>query len=346
MTDDLREKINNLPGTAGAYIFKGSDESIIYVGKAKNIKKRVQSHFSRPGQHTVDFTPLVCGIDFINANNENEALLLESQLIKKYQPRYNVIWKDDKDYFFIGFTKENFPRAAITHRLENYERDLLVGPFMQGGQLRDFMRQIRKILPYRTCANLQKSSCMFDSLGLCPAPCVNPRQTNRIGNILNTMRTLLKAYQGASLKIECYDISNLAGTLTVGSMVVFERGKPDKSQYRKFKIKNVAGQNDVACLREVLMRRLGHDEWRKPDLIILDGGKGQLKAARGIDIPLLALAKIGKNDGKLFSPYSKSYIQLSRLPKNIADIFLQIRDEAHRFAITYNKQQRESLLKK
>jgi len=78
--------------------------------------------------------------------------------------------------------------------------------------------------------------------------------------------------------LECYDIPNLSGTLAVGSLVVFQNGRPHKNSYRKFKIKTVAGQNDVASLKEILLRRLAHPEWPMPDLIILDGGKGQLKA--------------------------------------------------------------------
>jgi excinuclease ABC subunit C len=197
---------------------------------------------------------------------------------------------------------------------------------------------------------------------LCAAPCegsggagdIYKKRKSSYVKMIATLKALTRIYQGntgvcrgltsqeedrslqTGIRIECYDISNLAGTLAVGSMVVFENGKPNKNEYRKFKIKTVAGQNDVASLREVLLRRLKHAEWPLPDLIVLDGGKGQLKAAREIDIPVVALAKIKKNDGKLFSPFSKNYSQLSKLPKNISDLFLQIRNEAHRFAIGYN----------
>ena len=191
MTPELRDKFKNLPVTPGTYIFKDAGERIIYVGKAKNIKKRVQSHFSKPDQHTVDFTPLVADVDYIGANNENEALLLESQLIKKYQPRYNFIWKDDKEYFFIGTTKEKFPRPAITHRLENFDRDSLVGPFMQGGQLRSYLRELRKLFPFRTCNNVGKKVCMYSGLGLCPAPCQHPNQSKLFRHLALIRQILL-----------------------------------------------------------------------------------------------------------------------------------------------------------
>jgi len=168
-------------------------------------------------------------------------------------------------------------------------------------------------------------------LDLCKAPCAHPQGYIEIIAIL---KVLFGLYHGDNLRLECYDISNLSGTLTVGSLVVFQNGKPDKNFYRKFKIKTVKGQNDVAALKEVLSRRLRHTEWVLPDLIILDGGRGQLKAARGVNIPVLGLAKIGKNDGKLFSLYSKNYAQLKKIPPNLSAIFLRLRDEAHRFAIT------------
>ncbi len=361
MTPEINEKINNLPDTAGVYIFKDSGESIIYVGKAKNLKKRVKNHFQKPDQHVFDFIPLIAGIDFIETSGEKEALLLEQQFIKKFQPRWNVEWKDDKNYFYIAVSNGAYPRIYLTHqpksenpagsarfRLANLQSETLrgaqdlsnavFGPFVNGRELKSFLKEIRKALPYRTCRNLPKEPCFYQSLGLCAAPCVKKNRSYL--KIAAILELLFKIYRGDDLRLECYDISNLSGTLAVGSLVVFQNGRPHKNSYRKFKIKTVAGQNDVASLKEILLRRLAHPEWPMPDLIILDGGKGQLKAARGVDIPVIALAKIGKNDGKLFTKFSKNYAQLSKLPPNLSNLFLQIRDEAHRFAIGYNKLRR------
>lgn len=341
MTPEINEKINNLPDTAGVYIFKDSSESVIYVGKAKNLKKRVKNHFQKPDQHAFDFIPQITDIDHIRTGNEKEALLLEQQFIKKYQPRWNVEWKDDKNYFSVSISDEISPRVFLTHQpaVNNHN----YGPFVSGRELKSFLKEIRKTLPYRTCRNLAKEPCFYKSLGLCAAPCL----TNRTyPNIIATLEALFKIYRGDDLRLECYDISNLSGTLAVGSMVVFQNGRSDKNSYRKFKIKTVTGQNDVASLGEILTRRLSHTEWPSPDLIILDGGKSQLKAAKNVDIPVVALAKIGKSDGKVFSPYSKNYAQLSKLPKNIANLFLEARNEAHRFAIGYNKLRRDKEIKK
>ena len=340
----MTETINNLPSGPGAYIFKDLKEKIIYVGKAINLKKRVKSHFQRPEQHTWDFTPQVCSIDYIEANNENEALLIESQLIKKYLPKFNVVWKDDKDYFFVAASKERIPRVSITHRPKNTDWDFCVGPFTRGGELRQLVREMRKIFPFRTCDKLPKKACMFEGLSLCLAPCRNKRLANKCSRTVAAMPAILSIYQSSAGRIEGYDISNISGTLAVGSMVVFENGKKKKSDYRKFKIRTVEGQNDVASLREVLLRRLKHPEWPQPQLILLDGGKGQLKAARGLKIPVIALAKIKRSGGKLFSPYSRNFVLLDNLPKELRDLFLQVRDEAHRFAITYHKLRRKNKL--
>jgi excinuclease ABC subunit C len=358
MEDNLKDKIEKLPKTPGVYIFKDAAERVLYVGKAKDLKKRVKNHFAKPEQHVWDFIKDVADIDFIKTDNENEALLLEQQLIKKIQPRFNIEWKDDKNYFFVAITNELFPRVFLTHqpvksRVRAGLSHGIFGPFVNGREVKAFLREIRKILPYRSCRNLPKKPCFYQSLNLCVAPCVNKRTKKKYQLMIETLKALLAIYVGkiyigetyVNLRIEGYDISNLSGTLAVGSMVVFENGAPNKNGYRRFRIKKVKGQNDVASLREVLSRRMKHNEWPLPDLMLLDGGKGQLKAARGIDIPALALAKFKRSGGKLFSPFSKNYLPLERSPQNIRNILLRVRDEAHRFAITYHKSRREKALR-
>lgn len=303
------------------------------------------SHFLRPQQHAWDFMPQVSSIDFIETANENEALLVESELIKKYQPKFNVIWKDDKAYFYVAATKERFPRLVMTHQPKDQEWSRLAGPFTRGGELKSLIKELRKIFPFRTCANIPKKVCLYESLGLCPAPCLNKRvAAAKYGRIADSLFAILRLYQGEGLRVEGYDISNISGTLAVGSMVVFEGGKKRSSDYRKFKIKTVEGQNDVASLKEILKRRQKHSEWPEAALVLLDGGKGQLKAARGYKGSVIALAKIKRSSGKLFSPFSKNYVLIDKLPKDLRDIFLKVRDEAHRFAITYHKSRREKLI--
>jgi len=159
-------------------------------------------------------------------------------------------------------------------------------------------------------------------------------------------------------RIECYDISNIQGTNATGSMVVLTHGEIDKSQYRKFRIRRKWDKrnekdlpNDFAMMKEVLMRRLHHEDWHFPDLIIVDGGKGQVSSGMaaleecGVSLPLVGLAKreetivIPVPDGK----EEENFIEVS-LPKNSPSLHLiqRIRDEAHRFAVTYHRKLRST----
>jgi excinuclease ABC subunit C len=156
------------------------------------------------------------------------------------------------------------------------------------------------------------------------------------------------------MRIECYDISTIQGTNTVGSMVVFEEGRPRTGEYRRFRVKTVQGSDDFASHREVLRRRfyraLSGEEgsaeelrWRLPDLLIIDGGKGQVSAARQVmdelglhDLPLAGLAKQRE---ELFLPDRPDPVVL---PASSQALYLlqRLRDEAHRFAVTYHRQLR------
>jgi excinuclease ABC subunit C len=136
-------------------------------------------------------------------------------------------------------------------------------------------------------------------------------------------------------RIEGYDISNISGTSAVGSMVVFENGRSNKDEYRKFKIRTIVGSNDVGMLAEVLERRFRHAGWRLPDLVLIDGGLAQTNAAyrvmrvAGLKIPLVGLAK---------GPERKRNDVVGAVPKNVSlRTLIQVRDEAHRFAISYHK---------
>ena len=146
-------------------------------------------------------------------------------------------------------------------------------------------------------------------------------------------------------RIEGYDISNISGTSQVASMVVFESGAPAKAEYRKFRIKSVIGPNDVASMRETLMRRFKHDEWRMPDLILIDGGLPQVHAAEevmhhlNIQIPVVGIAK-GAQRKRNDIICSQVSIELCELCRKYVDLLAQVRDEAHRFAITYHRKVR------
>lgn len=149
-----------------------------------------------------------------------------------------------------------------------------------------------------------------------------------------------------SIRVEGYDISNFGQADKVGSMVVFDERGPVKSQYRKFNIRSVSGQSDVDCLAEVIGRRLGHAEWGSPDVIMVDGGVPQVNAVKkilldhGSTIPVVGIAKgpTRKNNEIILGDRSP---QFSKWVYSHIKLLIQVRDEAHRFAIKFNRSKRK-----
>lgn len=364
MNKNLTSKIKSLPQNPGVYLFKDKTGRILYIGKAIKLKNRVKSHFSKTSSiYKGNLIQNINDIDYIKVIDEKEALILENDFIKKYQPRYNVQWRDDKSYLWINFSNDEWPRVQIAHQLKtspstalgvkNYKlKTTPIGPFVNGRELRQVLRALRKILPYRTCKNPYDRPCLQWHLGLCPAHSDkllksgfknSPRSD--FSDALNTylfslsaLRQFLRLYAGESIRLEAYDISNIQGTNATGSMIVFDGAKPKKSDYRRFRIKTVHGANDAAMLKEVLRRRLGHKEWPVPDLMLIDGGRGQLNAVHlmiknhKLKANPIALAK---RDEELYTIYSNRVLRLNVLPVSFRLIFQSVRNEAHRFAITY-----------
>lgn len=416
-----KEKISSGPGV---YCFKDKKE-IFYIGKAKNLKKRVLSHF----HHLSPFTKKAEKIGYFETNSEIEAFLLEAELIKRFQPKFNILWRDDKNYFFLGITKEDFPRVFITHQLkEKKEKIEFFGPFIDGKALKKTLRILRRIFPFRSCKRIPKKPCLWYQLERCPAPCLLKKkgldekskeykelkvlsqkniknlksvlQGNSKKVIKNLEREMKKLsqkeeFERAALlrdkifalkdilynvkileeretqeinweeiqkklrkilgikrkieRIEGYDISDIQGKMAVASLVTFLKGKPEKNLYRRFKIKAEGKPNDFLMIQEALFRRMHHPEWEFPDLILIDGGKGQLNAAlKGISLSrikksffVVALAK-GKN--KLFLENKKNPLFLKDLPEEVSNLLLRARDEAHRFAISYHRNLRKKKL--
>ena len=155
------------------------------------------------------------------------------------------------------------------------------------------------------------------------------------------------ALKSTPKRIEGFDISNIGGEESVGSLVVFENGRPQKKDYRKYKIKTVRGPNDVASLQEVIQRRYSKLLQKKesfPDLILVDGGKGQLSASRGalknLGLGHLPIVSLAKKEEILFTPFQKEGIRLERTSPALK-FFQNIRDEAHRFALSFHRLRRE-----
>lgn len=173
---------------------------------------------------------------------------------------------------------------------------------------------------------------------------------------LITLKELLGLKQ-IPARIEGYDISHHHGDTAVGSMVVFENAKPQKNEYRKFIIRSVGGIDDTASLREVLTRRLKHPEWPVPDLFLIDGGKAQLNAAakalaerntvlRDKETLRGALASLAKREEELYIAGKKDPLPLKKLPQPLLHLLTHVRDEAHRFAISFHRKRKSRLARK
>lgn len=438
---ELKEITKGLPGGPGIYIFRGAKGEPLYIGKASNLKSRVSAYLpaGRQARKTEDMriqTMLKNAhmLDFETTDTDIEALILESQLVRKHKPRFNIMLRDDKNYFYVAFTREDFPRIFLTHQLKAKSSKLkaeYIGPFTEGVSLKTTLRFLRRLFPYCTCKQKHHVRCLNAHIGKCLGFCClkdneqlttdNKKQyaqnikairdilagrreslikefekeMKRLGKdgelreaaeLKSKIERVRRVFQNARIirtqasrsglleqtakilelpripeRIEGYDIANIQGAHAVGSMSVFTGGRADRSEYRLFNIKSIAGSNDVAMLKEVLSRRLNHPEWPFPDLLIVDGGKGQLGAAVAAmkerkmtndeplkKIPIIALTKDEHHKGNhIFISNKKlpvtSY-QLRSLPLAVKNLILHVDAEAHRFAIAhYRKRHGKSL---
>ena len=185
-------KIENLPKTAGVYCFKDG-KKILYIGKATNIKERVKNHFHQPNFRDNFFIDVVSKVGYIKTDSEIGALILEAKLIKKFQPKYNVLWRDDKNYFYVEVAKEDLPVISIVHQ-KNKKADYL-GPFVEGRTLKRTLTYLRRVFPYYSTKSHPKGSCLWCHLKLCPGP--DPLKSEYQKNIKN----LVSVLKGSSRKV-------------------------------------------------------------------------------------------------------------------------------------------------
>ena len=406
----IQSQLKNLPPKPGVYIFRDKDKKILYIGKATSLRSRVSSYFS--GAHNYRIEKMISQIKKIETKETDtvlEALILEANLIKKHQPRYNIKEKDDKSFSYFVITKEEFPRVLILRATEvEGTRQYLVptkiyGPYTSKKQMQIALKIIRKIFPFHSLKQKTEKGCLDFQIGLCPGPYAGKinkkdyqknirgiclilegkkknllkkmekemkdrsvgREFEKAGEIRNkifalrhiqdiallSQEELTVCNQLKNIRIEAYDISHISGTDAVGAMVVFKNYEPESSGYRKFKIKTVLGIDDIAMMQEALERRFKND-WQKPDLIFLDGGKGHLAMARdllnslNLKIPIIAVAK-GPTRKRLDLYFAncknKKYLLEIIDNKNLIG---KIMDEAHRFAIFYHRKLRGKKLEK
>lgn len=530
---ELRKKVLTLPYEPGVYMMKNKEGKIIYIGKAKNLRKRVLSYFNHRGSNdasnwkTSKLVSKIEDVEFLVTDNEIEAFLLESSLIKQYRPLFNIDLKDQQRYTYLKISDEKFPRLLVARRNRDGKfmgiKGKVFGPFVHGSSKYLTIGLLRKIFKIRICNTLPKRPCLEYFINNCDAPCINNvTQSEYINNVqsleniltgkksiedfigkmqddmisasnsldyekakairdtvsrLENLRSrqkiehsvssrseeeyigirydllqskahilILRRYRGVirdrkkfqfdligdnsfstflsqyyyskssvprfiyvnedpgskevlekslekiashkvniirlsnrmdlerkqlmdlvvrnlsnylskgfepalfdlkkvlNLKslpkvIDCFDISNLGLSIAVGSCVRFVNGIPEKSFYRKFKIKTIKDQNDFAMIGEIVSRRYAkEDKLNLPNLVLIDGGKGQLNSAidsiskLGLKIPCISIAKERE---EIFVPNSPFPTVIPKTSKSLK-ILQYLRDEAHRFGLNYN----------
>jgi excinuclease ABC subunit C len=450
VTDQVRKKLGLVPHKPGIYLMRDRFGTVIYVGKARDLRKRV-SHYFQPSRKLgwdLKFRALVDAIydlDFHVVRSEPEALLLEGKLIKEFHPRYNVSFRDDKRFLLLKVNlNDPIPRLTLT-RLRQDDGARYFGPFPNSGALRSTLALVRRQFHLRGCRPLTPAErdyrhCLYGHLKYCTAPCIanvtreqyleqvraacdflegecqdmeqqlaeemhkaaaaqeferaaelrdlihdlqrTTSKVNRFERVPYSLPTAIDPVRdnedlGKALglaappaRIEGFDISNISGTFKVASLVSFKNGRPDRSNYRRFRIKTVEGQDDFASVAEVVRRRYsrllkeqitpaeegareaeagGAEPPKKrrgpelPDLILIDGGKGQLGAAcaelskLGLShIPILGLAKEFE---EIHRPGEKEPLRLSH-ESGALKLLQRVRDESHRLANTYNAELR------
>ncbi|MBA8759292.1 excinuclease ABC subunit UvrC [Staphylococcus schleiferi subsp. coagulans] len=210
----IKQKLSVLPMEPGCYLMKDRQDQVIYVGKAKKLRNRVRSYFT--GAHDTKTTRLVREIvdfEYIVTSSETESLLLELNLIKKYQPRYNVLLKDDKSYPFIKITKERHPKLIVTRTVRKGSGKYF-GPYPNAYSAHETKKLLNRIYPFRKCDKMPDRLCLYYHIGQCLGPCVYPvdqseyeRMTREITEFLNgedktILRNLEEKMQKASENLE------------------------------------------------------------------------------------------------------------------------------------------------
>ncbi len=410
-------RMNLIPSSPGIYFFLDHKGKILYIGKAANLRKRLSSYFLKEVSEKVFWLKQEAKkLQILPLNSEIEALIKEAAFIKSYRPKYNILFRDDKNYFFVVFSKETFPRIFITHQINRQKNRKLkiseiLGPYVDGRALKITLRLIRKIFPYCSCKKPHARTCLQNQLGLCPGYCCkknsnptfsqiklyakNIRNIKQIlagkstklqkeleknlkraaekmqfeeaakirdqlkglskilehrGIIQNESKRKIKSILKLPQRIECYDASVLSAKNAVGAMTVFVNGKAETSGWRLFKMRYQGRPNDPKQIQEMIERRLLHLEWPLPNLIIVDGGIPQLKAAQqaikkaNLKIPVIAIAKGKKKQERIVQDSPPIVKSLAEIPEELANTLRRIRDATHRFSINYHRRLRKKEL--
>jgi len=412
----------DVPSGPGVYLFRNSAGEVIYVGKAKSLRKRLATYFQpsrrvKAEPRVRSLINSIAGYEVFSVKSEAEALLLESRFIKEYAPRYNVLLRDDKRFLYVCVdTAEPFPRLVLT-RLRKDDGRTYFGPFPRAGALRGTVDCLTKRFGLRTCRPRRpdestRRHCLEHIVRSCSCPCVGrvTAQEYRerldqlvrvlrgdVADVLDDLQRQMEKLAGrmrfedaaklrdiaenlkfvcapgrtfvnatldsgrpaakdalAALQealelprlpevIECFDISDIAGRLAVGSLVCFRSGRPSAKDYRRFKVNTPEGADDASRVREIVRRRYSRlvNEGRGlPDLIVVDGGRGQLNAAlkalEAVDLSRVPVLGLAKKREEIYLPDREAPLVLPRHHEGLK-LLQALRDESHRFALSYHR---------
>lgn len=406
-------KPKNIPKKPGVYIFKNKDETIIYIGKAKSLFSRIASYFNNPDVHKVAMIlQEATSLETIPVNSELEALYLEVELIKKYQPKFNTLLKEGNPFIYIHFSHAQLPAISVVRTKQ--KPGTYIGPFLTKKIAHSVFNFLIKTFQLKLCKKTISSGCLQYHIGICAGSCSaqfdvdyyitrfklaqylatkNPQTaikhideeikqaTNllqyekaqqlheykknfqQFADILDKLATMPSKQEKISSQknlqillalqkrlhlehipyvIDCFDISHLQGTYIVGSCIRYVNAEPETKAFRRFQIKTLDNQNDFAALQEIVQRRY-KNETNYPNLIIVDGGKGQISAIKPFVGPC-ELVGLAKKEETIISSDFKSYIKLDQQrPEDL--LILQIRDKTHNFAISYHRKKRSESLR-
>lgn len=262
MTLEAFQKHNTLPEQPGVYFFLDASEQLLYIGKATSLRDRVKSYFMQDlaetrGPKIELMRPLIAMIGYRETESVLEALILETNLIKAEQPPYNTDQKDDKSYNHVVITKELFPRVLVVRGRDIEQKKFtepvkyLFGPFPQGGALREAMKIVRKLFPYRDkCvpATLGRGvACFNNQIGLCPGVCTGAVSAKEYARTINHIRLFLEGHKNDLVKQLTRDMKAAAKELS------FERAAEIKRMI--FSLQHI---NDMALIKDDLRERHAH----------------------------------------------------------------------------------------
>ena len=204
----IKINLKNIPPKPGVYLFKDEENRVLYVGKAKNLKKRLKQYLLSNSPKIKNLLEKAKIIEFLETGNEASAIFKESDLIKKLKPSYNQLLRDDSRYFYLIFTKEKFPKLVISHQPEKFQAERIIGPFIEGMALKEILKIIRKDIPYCTCLKEHQRICLNASLGLCYGFCCQ-KEKKFTEQDLNGYQENIKLIE----KIFTHNISELKKTI-------------------------------------------------------------------------------------------------------------------------------------